>query len=294
MKCNLCKSEISKPLFHYEKYPDGRVGDILRCKRCGLVYRINIQETHIGKSQAGQPTRRRSDYPASFTIRRERLFDYFLTNALRYRKYNRILDVGSGYGFFLKLCVEKGWQIWGVEVDPELVRFSMEELGIHVVNGKFEEVEYSDNFFDVVTFLNVLEHLPDPDFALKKSCRILRPGGALFLRIPNAAIHIPLRYFAYYIYRFWKGIKRFDASNINSYAFDSLSISRYLEKANFEDHMIDNDRHSRVYSNMKELSFEKTIKCIAIGLADIIKIISGGRSLIASSLSVKAIKPKGA
>ena len=127
---------------------------------------------------------------------------------------------------------------------------------------------------------------------MKKAYRIIRPGGAIFLRFPNAALHVPIRFVIYNLYRYWKGIKRFDVSNINSYAFDSLSISRYLEKANFKDQIIKNDRSSSLSIDIKERSFEKVvIKYFIIGLSDIIEKITKGKHLIASSLSVKAIKP---
>ncbi len=291
MGCNLCKSENAKLLFYSKNYPDGRTGNVVRCKRCGLIYRDRHQKSDFSSGQKNQ-TKFRPDYPSNITTNRLKILNNYANHVALYRMHNRILDVGSGHGFFLKLCSEKGWQVWGAEVDPELVRFSMEELGIGVLNGRFEELEFSDNFFDVVTFINVLEYLQDPDIALKKACRILRPGGAIFLRFPNAAIHIPLRFVFYNLYRYWKGIKRFDVSNINSYAFDRLSIFRYLEKANFKDQIIKYDSPSSLSNNIKERSFEKVvIKHFVIGLANIIKKITKGKHIIASSLSVKAIKP---
>ena len=289
MECNLCKSEINKILFRYDRYPDGRVRDILRCKRCGLVYR-DSRGKFSPKICQNTWTKWRPDYPAAFTEKRANIFDYYLKKIYGYRKYNRILDVGSGYGYFLKLCLDNGWEVWGVEADPELVRFSMEELGIQVVNESFEEVDYPDNFFDVVSFLNVLEHIQDPAFALKKAYRILRPGGAIFLRFPNAAFHIPIRRIIYKLYKYWKGIRRLDASNINSYAFDSLTICRYLNKANFKNHIVDNYKPPSGNINIKELSLENVIKYLVTNLAYIVKKITNGKHLIASSLSVKAIK----
>jgi len=290
MPCNLCQSEDTKIVFHSDLYPDGRTGDVVKCKKCGLIFRDRDQTSQFSTGR-NNPTGFRTDNPAKMTKKRIRIFNDYVNHAASYRKHNRILDVGSGHGFFLKFCSEKGWNVWGVEKDPQWVRFSKEKLGIQVANGRFEETEFSDNFFDVVTFINVFEHLKDPYTALKKAYQILRPGGAVFLRFPNAALHVPYRFVIYHLYPYCKGIKRFDVSSIYAYAFDSLSIFRYLNKTNFKNQIIENDMPSSVSLNIKELGFEKVvIKYLVIGLANIIKKITHGKRLIASSLSVRAVK----
>ena len=47
-----------------------------------------------------------------------------------FRKLNRILDIGSGEGFFLNLCSTNEWEVFGVEVNPELVKITEEKFGI--------------------------------------------------------------------------------------------------------------------------------------------------------------------
>jgi len=291
MKCNLCKSENNKLLFYSDRYPDGRTGNVLKCKSCGLIFRDYNQRSQFSEGR-NNPTGFRKDRPAKMTKKRIRIFNDYANRAALYRKHNRMLDVGSGHGYFLRLCSDKGWQVWGVEKGSELVRFSRKELGIKVLYGNFEDIEFSNNFFDVITFINVFEHIKDPYTALKKAYRILRPGGAIFLRFPNAALHVPYRFMIYHLYLYWKGIKRFDVSNINSYAFDKLSISHYLEKTNFKNQIIENDMPSSISIDINKFSFEKVvIKYLVIGLANIVNKITHGKHLIASSLSVKAIKP---
>ena len=103
LRCNLCDSKNIKLLFYSKKYPNGHSGNIVRCGRCGLVFR-DSWEKFGNKIRQDNGTEWRPGFPAAFTKKRSIIFDYYLKNISCYRKYNRILDVGSGYGYFLKFC----------------------------------------------------------------------------------------------------------------------------------------------------------------------------------------------
>lgn len=106
---------------------------------------------------------------------------------LRGGQRGRLLDVGCGNGLFLAHMQNFGWQVSGIEPDPDAVRSARERYGLQdIYIGSLENVEIKKNSFDAVTMNHVIEHLPDPVQTLKQCWYVLRPGGQLVLTTPNA------------------------------------------------------------------------------------------------------------
>ncbi len=103
----------------------------------------------------------------------------------RYRKSGRLLDVGSGFGFFVAEMKNRGWETAGVEISQKALDHARNILGLTVHSGPLEEVGFPDNHFDAVTGFYVIEHLPFPKVFLKECYRILKPEGLLLLRYPH-------------------------------------------------------------------------------------------------------------
>ena len=99
----------------------------------------------------------------------------------------RLLDVGCGTGKALEAFREIGWDVTGVEINPQAASIARRRLGCQILLGGFEEVPLGDERFDVVRFCHNLEHLPSPRGALEKAQRILRPTGLVWIEVPNAA-----------------------------------------------------------------------------------------------------------
>jgi SAM-dependent methyltransferase len=99
----------------------------------------------------------------------------------------QLLDVGCGTGKDLLRLQRSGWAVTGVEISPYAAALARARLGCEVVVGHFDEVVLEGRCFDVVRLSHVLEHLPSPRKSLEKVRRLLRPGGLLWLEVPNAA-----------------------------------------------------------------------------------------------------------
>jgi 2-polyprenyl-3-methyl-5-hydroxy-6-metoxy-1,4-benzoquinol methylase len=99
---------------------------------------------------------------------------------------NRILDVGCHMGAFgasIKASLKA--EVWGVEPNAETAAIAKLALD-HVIVGLFsDEIQLPDRYFDVITFNDVLEHMPDPWSALKLAERKLAPDGSIVVSIPN-------------------------------------------------------------------------------------------------------------
>ena len=102
-----------------------------------------------------------------------------------YRETNRFLDIGFGSGTILDEAKNQSWDVFGTEVSETAFDHG-KKLGHQVSHGTLAEARFEDNFFDVVTASEILEHLPDPEQELREVVRILRPGGLFWATTPSA------------------------------------------------------------------------------------------------------------
>jgi len=95
----------------------------------------------------------------------------------------RILDVGCGTGANLELLSQFG-DAEGVDVSPEALAFCRARGLENVKQGEAERLPYEDSSFDLVTGLDVVEHLDDDLAGLKEMRRVLRREGRALLFVP--------------------------------------------------------------------------------------------------------------
>lgn len=98
----------------------------------------------------------------------------------------RLLDVGCGDGALGLLVREKVREVHGIEW-AEYALEEAEARGVHIRRCDLnrDSFPYPDESFDVVTCLDVIEHVLDPRRLLQEIRRVLRPTGALILTTPN-------------------------------------------------------------------------------------------------------------
>lgn len=95
----------------------------------------------------------------------------------------RILDVGCGTGANLELLGQYG-AAEGVDISPAALAFCRARGLDNVRLGEAEKLPYPDETFDLVTALDVVEHLDDDVAGLREMRRVLRPGGRALLFVP--------------------------------------------------------------------------------------------------------------
>ena len=96
----------------------------------------------------------------------------------------RILDVGCGTGANLLMLSQYG-EAEGVDVSEDALAFCRERGLEKVKLGAGEELPYEDGSFDLVTALDVVEHMDDDLAGLREMRRVLRPGGRVLLFVPT-------------------------------------------------------------------------------------------------------------
>lgn len=110
-------------------------------------------------------------------------YEFFESNLPSERR--RVLDVGSGPGYFLQRGKERGWDTLGIEPSVQALTFSR-NLGLNVIDGFLDgELASRIGHFDVVHMHEVLEHILDPAHMLRLVHALLRPGGIVCVIVPN-------------------------------------------------------------------------------------------------------------
>ncbi|MDP3770375.1 MAG: methyltransferase domain-containing protein [Candidatus Sungbacteria bacterium] len=100
-------------------------------------------------------------------------------------KSSNVLDVGCAGGIFLNQLQQDGYQhLSGSDI------FDYQAPGIKGVEVKMcdfclEKLPWPDNYFDVITAWEVMEHLENPNFFIREAHRVLKPNGLFFVSMPN-------------------------------------------------------------------------------------------------------------
>lgn len=107
----------------------------------------------------------------------------------------RILDVGTGTGFFAVLLAGCGHRVEGIDLTPAMLKEAAalaaeRRLDIPFRQMDAQNLEYGDESFDVVISRNLTWTLPDPERAYREWFRVLRPGGILLNYDANYGDHI--------------------------------------------------------------------------------------------------------
>lgn len=96
----------------------------------------------------------------------------------------RLLDIGCGNGDFLQRAVNMGWEARGCEVDPKAVA-TCRSVGLDVTQGDAYNPLLKEKYFDVITMRHVIEHVTDQQKLLRRTFDLIRPGGWLWIALPN-------------------------------------------------------------------------------------------------------------
>lgn len=154
-------------------------GPILQCLQCGLVF----QQPQLSANELVEAYGEVEDESyLEHAGARVKTFEY---NFERVRHYlsagDRVLDVGSHCGVFLKVASEHGFDATGLEPSAWAVEAARQMTSCPVVHGTLADLPPQTQPFDTVTMWDVLEHLHDPEAELRAIGRVLKPGGTLML-----------------------------------------------------------------------------------------------------------------
>jgi SAM-dependent methyltransferase len=102
----------------------------------------------------------------------------------QFRRTGRWLDVGYGEGGLLDAAEKQGWKCYGTEVSPGALQHGERRGWVASSDGETDP-RFPPGGFDVVTMIELLEHVSTPDRFLRAAANWLRPGGVLYITTPN-------------------------------------------------------------------------------------------------------------
>jgi O-antigen biosynthesis protein len=97
-----------------------------------------------------------------------------------------VLSVGCASGVTEERLIERGCVVAGIELDPAAAAMARAR-GLNVVEGNASAVDIAQFglVFDFIIYADILEHLPDPESVLRRHVQHLRPGGSVYITVPN-------------------------------------------------------------------------------------------------------------
>ena len=208
--CPICgSSEIEKAFDIVDHFSTKETFPICDCSSCGFRFTNNFpSEGIIGKYYNSPDYISHSDSKDGLI---NRLYHFFRKQMLK-KKVNliskfaphtnskssiRLLDIGSGTGYFLNAAKERGYAVSGIEKDGKAREYSITHFGLDV---KDEQSLWNieNESFDVITLWHVLEHMQNLNEVVAKIKSILKPNGVMILALPNHKSHDAQRYKEYW------------------------------------------------------------------------------------------------
>jgi SAM-dependent methyltransferase len=187
--CTICGCGCYRPLFK-------KFGlQLAECADCGLVF-VNPrlpEKVTLGRyddtyfEQEYLPSLGVQDgaYDLDFFDQRYALYLSLIAERVGPATGRKLLEIGTGAGFFLKSAQRAGWDVSGTEISKPCFDYATKELALNLRYEQAEELSFESGAFDVVVLFDVLEHLFDPLKVMQAVNRVLKKGGVLFMGTPN-------------------------------------------------------------------------------------------------------------
>jgi 2-polyprenyl-3-methyl-5-hydroxy-6-metoxy-1,4-benzoquinol methylase len=182
--CPVCGSAERSPVVEQNRL------QVVRCPRCAQRYVWPVPSAAVLQAiydgayyRGGHGSVGFSDY-GSLARARRRMFGHHLDRLRPFLSGGRVLDVGCATGDFLLVARDRGWEVLGV--DPSPAADQARAAGLRICGGTIRDAEIEAGSLDLITFWDVLEHVPDPVGELRLAAGLLRQDGLVALTVPDA------------------------------------------------------------------------------------------------------------
>jgi SAM-dependent methyltransferase len=193
-RCCVCDDDDAEPFavgedFEYRTSRDNFLA--MRCRGCGLIY-LNPRPDVSELSRIYPPTYHAFDFSPErfgviYKIRRYLEARRLLSWCRGLPDDARILDVGCGDGFHLRLLRDFGkssWRLEGADLSPAAVACAR-RARLEVHEGRVESLDLPHAAYDLVLLIQTIEHIESPSQTLAAIRSLLRPGGRLVIVTDN-------------------------------------------------------------------------------------------------------------
>jgi SAM-dependent methyltransferase len=178
--CHACDSPKHSPFL------TARGFTVVRCSGCGLLF-VNPQptDTELAELYATH------DQGDQWRVHEDQFNGAVRRQIEQLRRAGSVLDVGCGSGNFLRVMRDGGFSVTGIERSESGWEYAVGTHGLDVFHGSVEGFlkTHTDRGFDVITLLNVFEHLKQPRATLTTLAKLSNQGGLLVMVVPDARLH---------------------------------------------------------------------------------------------------------
>lgn len=199
LDCPICGQK--KTLFllsqEYQDYLSQEYFTLLRCQVCGCGVTQSVDLNKLGNYYGSDYYNRQS---GKFSPIIEKIFRFnHYKNAKRlYRRFRpkNVLEMGCGRAYLLRALKQFNCQVYCLE-SQTAAEWILNNPEIQVVTSStHSEWPFESEYFQLIIFWHVLEHLPDPMLALQQATRVLAPQQILCISVPNidsfqSRLHLP-------------------------------------------------------------------------------------------------------
>ncbi len=185
--CPLCGSIDIKHKYHIDRYKLEFDVDI--CRSCGFIFMNPLfSDDLIEDFYSEDYFKGRADY--SYLDEREiKKYSQYVWNKRikvihKYVKDGNFLDVGCSFGGLLESAA-KYYKPYGIELSDYAFSHAAQQFGENIHHGTLNDNSFGDCFFSAITMIELIEHLPEPVFAINECYRLLCTGGVLVVQTAN-------------------------------------------------------------------------------------------------------------
>jgi len=181
--CPLCNSNDFNFLFRER----GNIG-IVECRNCNLIY-VNPRIKSLEKIYWGDPEKYFEEARFIFLDKkphhRDRNYIEELKQIKKHKFPGKLLDIGCNMGFFLRKAKEMGYDSYGIDPSPSLTQLGRKYFDLNIENNFLEKSSFQGKSFDVITIIDVFEHITGPKEFLKQVHGLLKDDGLVCIKVPN-------------------------------------------------------------------------------------------------------------
>ena len=161
-KCFLCDYQGEMQI---KSSVEGR--DIVKCPKCELEFIYNQPSFEEIKNIYSRDYYKawgmESGENTEVASMKKSTFSDMLKKILRYKNCGNILDIGTASGFLLEEAKKLGFEPYGVELSEYSSAIAKKKFGEErIYNGTLENANFEENFFDIITMCDFLEHSQNP------------------------------------------------------------------------------------------------------------------------------------
>jgi SAM-dependent methyltransferase len=171
------QSSLNSDNFAITNFEYGKTGELWKCRRCGFVQCIDLDEVVKFYEDLEDPEYENTRKERK--LQEEHLVKFFR----KFKSSGRLLDIGAGSGIMVETALEHGYKAEGIEPSKWLQK-NAENLGLPVHQGIFPHPQTTGPF-DVVTFVDVIEHVTEPAKLLTAIKDVLATDGILVIVTPD-------------------------------------------------------------------------------------------------------------